>query len=52
MSEPSVITGLPAPQVAIHAGDAGDPFLHREAVAAQDSHQIARAFRLLESQPP
>ncbi len=51
MSEPSAMTGFPDPHVAMNAvGNAGNAFLHREAVLLQHVDQIAVGLDLLEAQ--
>ena len=51
MSEPSAITGLPVPHVAIHAvGMPATPLLHREAVLLEDAGQVLRRLEFLEAE--
>ena len=51
MSEPSAITGLPDPHVAMNAvGMPATPFLHAEPVRLEDVDQIAVGLDLLEPQ--
>ena len=50
-SEPSAITGLPEPHVAVHAGrNAGDAALDREAVLLEDAGEVLRRLELLEAE--
>ena len=51
MSEPSAITGLPAPQVATQAvGNAGDAALDLEAVLLEDAGEVARGLEFLKAE--
>ena len=51
MSEPSAITGLPDPHVAIHAvGHAGDAAFDLEAVLLENAGQVLRRLELLEAE--
>ena len=51
MSEPSAITGLPDPHVAIHAvGIPAMPSLNREAVLFEDAGQVLRRLEFLKAQ--